>query len=188
MAIPNDLSHWIGFVGKIYRKLWFLPSNIRKLWFFTIKYGSFRFQFSQQNRSKDFHQLGPRNLNGSLHRSTSQHPLLPMRQLQREDGGVFGGLQPQHVEGTSGDPRGFWVNLGKPSWFSNLNQGHWSSLWPAPRKKGPPELRPFTILGYPHHHLTWGREIVITFTQQFDAWELGFCAPTIFGCYDNWDI
>ena len=38
-----------------------------------------------------------------------------MRQLQREDGGVFGGLQPQHVEGTSGDPRGFWVNLSKPS-------------------------------------------------------------------------
>ena len=36
------------------------------------------------------------------------------------------------VEGTSGDPRGFWVSLSKPSWFSNLNQGHWSSLWPAP--------------------------------------------------------
>jgi hypothetical protein len=61
---------------------------------FAIKYGSFRFQFPL-DQSKDFHQLGPRNLNGSLHRSTSQHPLLPMRQLQREDGGVYGGRQPQ---------------------------------------------------------------------------------------------
>ena len=101
----------------------------------------------------------------------------------------FGGLQPQHVEGTSGDPRGFWVNLSKPSWFRNLNQGHWSSLWPAPARKDHLNWGHLLFWDiYPHHHLTWGREVVITFTQQFDAWELGFCAPAMFGGYDNWDI
>ena len=71
---------------------------------------------------------GPRNLNGSLHGGTLQHPLLPMRQLQSEDGSILGGLQP-HVSARENVPRFLRGFLGKPSPICSM-YGIFSYIYP----------------------------------------------------------